>query len=100
MRYKVVDYIENEREAVQTGTCELCFGSDIQNNDVLVVEDGNGKRIEVVLHEWDWGDLENYYIDNVVAFSDWLSKQDVDCELDGYGVLNLIDLYYEEKEAC
>lgn len=98
MKYKVVDYIDNEATEEVTGTCELCFGRMFQNNDALVVEDEKGKRIEVVLNEWDWGDLTNYYIDNLVEFSAWLSKKEFDYEIDGFGILSAIDDYYDEKE--
>lgn len=98
MKYRVVDYISNEATEETTGTCEMCFGMSVQNNDVIVIEDEKGTRMEVVLNEWSWGDLTNYYIDNIIEFSDWLSKQELDSGIDDLDVLSLIDSYYDERE--
>ena len=100
MRFKVLDYKNNGTSTVQTGTCEYCFGTSWQNNDILVVENEEGTAYDVDMHLWDWGDIENFEIDNLVEFSAWLSKQDLsdDPNWVEYAILNAIREYGYEKD--
>lgn len=76
MKYKVIDlYSEYEEEI--TGTCDLCYGTDFVENGYLTVEDENGEQTDIYLTEWDWGDYDTIYIDNVINFSAWLQERDV-----------------------
>lgn len=75
MKYKVVDYVSDIQE-VTYGTCEFCFGTGLAERGYLVVEDENGRKEEISLSEYEWGDWYEIYIDNVVNFSYWLSQRD------------------------
>lgn len=77
MKYKVTEYNSNMQE-VQTGTCDLCYGTDLVEEGYITVEDENGNETEIVLTVWDWGDYDTIYIDNVVNFSAWLQERDVE----------------------
>lgn len=77
MKYKVTEYYSNMQE-VQTGTCDLCYGTDLVEEGCITVEDENGTETEINLTVWDWGDYDTIYIDNVVNFSAWLQERDVE----------------------
>lgn len=77
MKYKVTEYNSNMQE-VQTGTCDLCYGTDLVEEGSITVEDEKGNETEIVLTVWDWGDYDTIYIDNVVNFSAWLQERDVE----------------------
>lgn len=98
---KLVD-VDLSRACTETiGTCELCFGSRWCDNPILIFEKPDGEQFSVEGFGWDWGDYHEARIDNCLNFSDWISKQDVDCERlkNSYWYLeNIVDLYYEEKE--
>lgn len=53
MKYKVIEYISDMREE-QTGTCELCFGTEMVENGSITVEDENGNETEIPLTYWSW----------------------------------------------
>lgn len=74
MRYKVIDHVSKVEE-VEFGTCELCFHTGYAEQGYLVIEDELGKKEDIPLYEWDWGDCYEIYIDNVVDFSHWLSQK-------------------------
>lgn len=76
MKYKVID-LHSEYAEETTGTCDLCYGTDWVENGYLTVEDENGEQTNIYLTEWDWGDYDTIYIDNVVNFAAWLQEQDV-----------------------
>ena len=102
MKFKVIDYVEKGYRTIQTGTCELCFGTGLQLEDVLIVEDDKGKVHSIELYMWDWGDLDNYEIDNLVDFSAWLQNKEFSDDIDEYdieiAILNSIREYTWEKE--
>ena len=77
MKYKVIEYNSDMREE-QTGTCDLCFGTALVENGSITVEDENGKTANIKLTWRSWGDYFTIYIDNVVDFSAWLQKRDVE----------------------
>lgn len=77
MKYKVVDYYSEMNEH-QTGTCDLCFGTDVVDDGVITLEDENLNKYEIPLTIWSYGDYETLYIDNVVKFTAWLQEQDVE----------------------
>ena len=104
MKYKVTEYNSNMQE-VQTGTCDLCYGTDLVEEGSITVEDENGNETEIVLTVWDWGDYDTIYIDNVVNFSAWLQERDVEpiskktepFDL-WYWLKKLVEKYNEEVE--
>lgn len=100
MKYKLVDFIPGEPIEVQTGTCELCFGTTTECDDTFILEDENGKQYEVDSKYWSWGDMFEIVVDNVIDFAAWLEKQDVPEEDDmNWGTLErLVDEYYDEKD--
>lgn len=77
MKYKVIEYNSDMQEE-QTGTCDLCFGTAWVENGSITVEDENGKTTNIKLTWWSRGDYFTIYIDNVVNFSAWLQKRDVE----------------------
>lgn len=77
MRYKVIDYYSRMTEH-QTGTCDLCFGTALVDDGIIILEDENANKYEIPLTVWDWGDYETLDIDNVIKFSAWLQEQDVE----------------------
>jgi len=100
MKYKVTEYNSDFQEE-QTGTCDLCYGTDLVEEGSITVEDENGNETEIVLSAWNWGDFDTIYIDNVVNFSAWLQERDVepieDC--DPWSWLHeLVEKYNEELE--
>lgn len=100
MKYKVIDYVSNVEE-VEFGTCELCFHTGYAEQGYLVIEDELGKKEDIPLCEWDWGDCYEIYIDNVVDFSHWLSQKNEPPleEIDNLfsWLSNLVSDYHEEK---
>lgn len=100
MRYKVIDYVSKVEE-VEFGTCELCFHTGYAEQGYLVIEDELGKKEDIPLYEWDWGDCYEIYIDNVVDFSHWLSQRNEPPleEIDNLfsWLSNLVSDYHEEK---
>jgi hypothetical protein len=100
MKYKVIDYVSNVEE-VEFGTCELCFHTGYAEQGHLVIEDELGKKENIPLYEWDWGDCYEIYIDNVIDFSHWLSQRDEPPleEIDNLfsWLSNLVSDYHEEK---
>ena len=74
MKYKVID-LHSEYEEETTGTCDLCYCTDWVENGYLTVEDENGEQTDIYLTEWDWGDYDTIYIDNVINFAAWLQEQ-------------------------
>ncbi|HEM3576804.1 TPA: hypothetical protein U1C15_000420 [Streptococcus suis] len=102
---KVIDVGSNPEET-QFGTCELCFSYGVANNPYMVLEFPDGTQVTHDTYYWDWGDYWEYYVDNVVDFSAWLSERDLTDEeveyLKGDGthvLLELINEYnYRESE--
>ena len=76
MKYRIIDMVSDYQE-VQTGTCELCFGTAYVDEGHIVLEDEKGKKYEVNITEWDWGDYTSIEIDNIVDFNAWLINQDL-----------------------
>ncbi|KAF1216482.1 hypothetical protein B8V54_06465 [Streptococcus agalactiae] len=79
--YKVVDVGSNHEYDVTFCTCEVCmsYGNEV-DNPYIVIEKPDGTKKEVDIYYWSWGDYFEYYIDNVVEFSAFLSEQDIDDE--------------------
>lgn len=100
MKLRVIDYIENEMEEVQTGTCELCFGTSLENMDEMILADENDNHYTFKMSDWNYGEVENYYIQNLVGFSEWLNKQDIteDKKRLNYEVVSLIEEYMDIEE--
>lgn len=84
MKVKFID-IESEFVEFETGTCELCFGSDSGDEETFVfevtTEDGTTTTEKVDNYyytPWD-GFLETYtYIDNFPRFAEWLLTKTFD----------------------
>lgn len=75
MKYKVIDLVSDYQE-METGTCDICFGTADVECGYLVLEDENGRTYDVYLTSWDWGDFDTISIPNVVEFSAWLQERD------------------------
>lgn len=101
MKYKVTEYFSDVREE-QTGTCDLCYGTALVESGSITVEDENGTETEIPLTDWNWGDFDTIYIDNVVNFSAWLQEREVEPiteeTYDWSWLSELVEKYYEEKE--
>ena len=100
MKYKVTEYFSDVREE-QTGTCELCYGTALVESGSITVEDENGTETEIPLTDWNWGDFDTIYIDNVVNFSAWLQEKDVESidDVNEWSWLDeLAEEYYKEQE--
>lgn len=99
MKYKIIEYNSDVREE-QTGTCELCFGTALVENGSITVEDENGKTTEIVLTWRSWGDYFTIYIDNMVEFSAWLQKRDVEPidEVNDWSWLDQLVTEYDEEQ--
>ena len=99
MKYKVIEYNSDMRKE-QTGTCELCFGTALVENGYITVEDENGTATKIYLTVWDWGDYDTVYIDNVVNFSAWLQKRDVEPidEVNDWSWLDQLVTEYDEEQ--
>lgn len=100
MKYKVIA-LESDYEEVETGTCELCMGTDYIDCGSLILEDENGQKVDIPLSFYcGWGMYDELYIDNVVDFSAWLQEQDIEPLQDGdfYRLETLINQYGETNE--
>lgn len=101
----VVDVGKNP-EQTTFGTCELCFSYGVADNPYIVLELPDGTTHEVNTFMWDWGDYDEYRVDNIVDFSAWLSEQEfteADIELIKGGwatplLCELIDNYYWSRK--
>ena len=100
MKYKVIEYKSDIQEK-QTGTCELCFGTAMVENGSITVEDENGKATNIDLTWSSWGDYFTIYIDNVVDFSAWLQKKDVEPidDVDEWSWLDARVTEYREEQG-
>lgn len=98
MKLKLID-VETDVETVQTGTCELCYGSQMIGNPVYIFEkESDGVRFKVNGTYWDWGFVEEIEIDNIIKFASYVSDQEFKEETEfDYGWLeNLVDSYDKE----
>ena len=92
-RVRLLDYNEYSK-ATTFGTCELCMGTGIANNPTFTfeftdTETGEKEVRDINGYEWDWGDYNTVYIDNVIAFGDWLEDNTVTVTIK---YMNLYDL--------
>lgn len=78
MKYKLVDYMTYDAGIVSTGTCEMCMSSRHLEEQAFYIQDENGTIHRIEGHEWDWGDLDQIYIDNLAHFAAWLKDTDID----------------------
>lgn len=93
-------------EQTRFGTCELCFSYGVADNPYIVLKLPDGTTHEVNTFMWDWGDYNEYRVNNVVDFSAWLSEQEfteADIELIKGGwatplLCELIDNYNWSRE--
>lgn len=87
MKYKVIA-VESDYEEVVTGTCELCMSTEYINRGFIILEDENGRKVDIPL--WNYygcGYYDEIYINNIVDFSAWLQEQDMNQLL----MMNFID---------
>lgn len=101
MRIKLVDYYSEEPKTVQFGTCELCFSTGTVQDGYFVFE-ANGEKVTIPDFDWDWGDRREVYVDNVIAFADFVGSGVFpdDLELDYWTFLeNAADDYYYVREC-
>lgn len=63
------------------GTCDLCMGSGIHDEEHFVFETSEGNTIDMENGFWKWGDYFNLvYIDNTADFAHWLNSKKFDGE--------------------
>ena len=99
MKYKLIDVKSEIEENVEFGTCELCYFTGDLSKEIFVVEDEKGTKIELENGEWDWGSYCTIlYIENVIDFADWLSKQDVKLEMNMETFVSLVWSYENELQ--
>ncbi len=105
MKYKLIDFRPGETQEVETGTCELCFGTSVMCNDVFVFEDKYGRHHMVDSCQWSasGGHINSINIPNVIDFAAWLDDQEVEDLIMRWGTLwNLVEKYCktlnEERE--
>ena len=77
MRYKVIDYV-SKREKVKESTCGCCFHVRSAEQGYIILQDEKEREKVVDLYEWECRLCKEIRIDNVIDFSDWLWKQEVD----------------------
>ena len=63
----VVD-IGHNPEQTRFGKCEVCLSYSVANNAYIVLELPDGTTHEVNTFMWDWGDYEEYRVDDIVDF--------------------------------
>ena len=90
MKYKVIA-VESDYEEVVTGTCELCMSTEYINHGFIILEDENGRKVDIPL----WKYYDEIYINNIVDFSAWLQEQDIEPITDDefYRLEELLELY-------
>lgn len=101
MKLKLVDY-KTKLTKVQTGTCELCYGTMTASQPLFVFQNESGVQVEVAGYYWDWGDYDEVYLDNVIDFAAWVAIQDFtdDTEFTYIWLDDLIDQYYRERRGA
>ena len=95
MKYKVIA-VESDYEEVVTGTCELCMSTEYINHGFIILEDENGRKVDIPLWKYyGWGYYDEIYINNIVGFSAWLQEQDIEPIVDDefYRLEELLELY-------
>ena len=101
MRYKLVGYTTNEKENVTFGTCEMCMSTSSMTEQFFHIQDEYGKIHKIPGFMWDWGDLDEIYINNIPKFAAWLESQDIVPPQDDYygydynWLYRITDDYYE-----
>lgn len=78
MKYKLIDYTTHDAGIVLTGTCEMCMSSRHLEEQMFYLQDENDVIHRIEGHEWDWGDLDQIYIDNLAHFAAWLQDTDIE----------------------
>lgn len=74
LKLKLID-VKTDPQEEEMGTCELCFSTGYVDNPTFVFQTDKGKRIEVDGYYWDWGDYTEVWIDNEIAFAEYVGKQ-------------------------
>lgn len=85
MKYKLIDVLQEVKEDVEFGTCEMCFGTGSLKKTIFVLEDEYGNKHEIENGEWKWGDyypLRHEEIENVVDFALFISQQEAPDDTD------------------
>lgn len=77
---KLIDFYTHSYEAT-FGTCDLCMGSGIHDEEHFVFETSKGNTIDMENGYWCWGDYFTLiYIDNTADFAHWLNSKKFDGE--------------------
>lgn len=99
MKIKVLE-VKTDPQEVQTGTCELCFGTQDVDNPVFVFQKANDKPIEIPAYCWSWGDYMEADIWNIVNFTAWLEEQNfkTDTKIDDEWFWDIASKYHWEVE--
>ena len=77
MRYKVIDYV-SKKHKVKEGTCDICFRVRSAEQGYIILQDEKEREKVVDLYEWECRLCKEIRIDNVIDFSNWLWKQEVE----------------------
>ena len=80
-RVRLLGYEERAQETT-FGTCEICMHTGIADNPTYTFEftdtATNEKEVrDVKGYMWDWGDYDTVYVNNIIAFGDWLEDNEV-----------------------
>ncbi|MGQ7336349.1 hypothetical protein ACTGYP_00225 [Streptococcus suis] len=80
MKMKLIDVETNAHEA-QVGSCEYCFSIRTIHEPVYIVEiDGTTYRVQG--YSWMWGHYDEYVLENVIQFAEYLSTHEFKSEED------------------
>lgn len=81
-RVRLLAYREDTEYDVTFGTCEICMSTGNAENPVYTfeltdTETGEKEVRDVDGYDWNWGDYDAVYVDNVVTFGDWLENNQI-----------------------
>lgn len=98
MKLKLID-VKTDPQEEEMGTCELCFSTGYVDNPTFIFQTDEGKQIEVDGYYWDWGDYSEVWIDNEIAFAEYVGKQvyPEDTRFDSDWLWNEVNKYDESK---
>lgn len=106
MKIKFVDSQVEEDVESETGTCELCFGSQVADEETLefLVTYKDGTEETIYIPNFYYTAWDNYfsnvvYIDNYPKFAQWLLGKTFpeDTVVDDGWLVNIGEDYYEEN---
>lgn len=102
MKLKLIDMKQSDPQAVQTGTCELCFGTTTATEPVFIFQEVETQKVHTVDgYYWNWGDYRQVWVDNVIDFAAFVAAYDFDEEdcFNYYWLDGLVDEYDRNQEV-